>query len=75
MTVYCETCEHMMLPFKEAAPRHALCRMHRNEGGMGFVSLSTWASEAPYLPCYQMNPRGTCPLWSRKRDNQIEAEV
>ena len=72
MPVFCESCEHMMLPFKDAQPRHALCRKHKNEGGAGFVNRELWVNEAPYLPCFRMNPRGTCPLFEHRRDEQME---
>lgn len=72
MPVFCETCEHMFLPRKDARAREALCLKHKNEGGHGFVSEQAWSTEQPYLRCDQMNPKGTCPLWERKRDNQAE---
>jgi hypothetical protein len=65
----------MTLPYKDAPARQALCMRHKNVGGHGFVSREAWASETPYLTCDRMNPRGTCPLFERKRDGQIEMET
>lgn len=72
MTVFCEDCDFMSLPFKDASPNQALCLKHKNEGGHGFVSHTLWTAERPYLPCHRMNPKGTCPLFEPKRDEQLE---
>ena len=74
MSVYCETCDHFLLVNKSDPPWRALCTKHKNEGGFGFVSMELWDSEAPYLRCVDMNPKGTCPMWKRKRDNQMEMD-
>lgn len=73
MAVWCDTCEHMHLPSKNARASQALCLKHKNVGGFGFVSQELWDSEEPYLRCSRMNPRGTCPLYEPKRDNQMES--
>lgn len=72
MAVFCDECDGMVLPYPSAPPEQALCRFHKNEGGVGYISRTTWTTEKPYLRCMQMNPRGTCPLFEPKRDNEME---
>lgn len=72
MTVYCYTCEHCLR--EGANPWQWLCMKHRraHESGHGYVLDITWDKAPPYHRCVEMNPSGTCPLFERKRDQQME---
>lgn len=71
MAKYCEDCDNFLLVNKSDPPWRALCVKHKNEGGFGFVSHELWDSEAPYLRCVDMNPKGTCPIFELRKEENV----
>ena len=67
---WCETCEHCS--GHEDRPEGWHCLRWPRKTGYRYVKKDTWTGATPYRRCSEINQHGDCPMWERKRDEQME---
>jgi hypothetical protein len=67
----CEQCDHVHMETRKQSPSRWMCVKFPRLEGMSPVAPTQFAALEPYNRCVSVN-LGYCPLWSPRRDGQLE---
>lgn len=70
---HCSDCEHVTSESRKGKWYGWTCIKFPNLGGGGFVTNDIRETE-PYMKCVGING-GKCPLWQRRKDNQVNLNL
>ena len=67
----CETCDNVHMDTRKKHPGQWMCVKFPRLENMDAIAPTKWILHEPYNRCVNIN-RGHCPLWTVRRDGQLE---
>lgn len=68
---FCSQCEGVTEETRDKHPSSRLCGFWPTTANFGFVD-EKYHTSAPFRRCRDINADGCCPMWKRRRNEQME---